>query len=149
MEDNLDELLEFGLDIARHAGEIMRKYFNENNGSSYKGDNTIVTSADLEINHYLIKRVKETYPDHSVYGEEESLSKSYKEWICDPVDGTAMYARQIPVAVFSLSYCVNGIPLVVIELKTPTLRFAFWIGSLPFLNCNKFTKLFWIKLSII
>jgi len=112
MEDNLDEFLEFGLDIAKHAGEIMKKYFNENNGSSYKSDNTIVTSADLEINHYLIKRVKETYPDHSVYGEEESLAKSYKEWICDPVDGTAMYARQIPVAVFSLSYCVNGIPLV-------------------------------------
>lgn len=31
-------------------------------------------------------------------------------WVCDPVDGTAMYARHIPIAVFSLALVIDGIP---------------------------------------
>lgn len=106
------EYLEFAKEIATKAGEIMIKYFNEDNGANYKFDQTIVTKADTEINEYLIKRVKETYPTHSVDGEEEQFGKSDYIWICDPVDGTAMYARHIPVAVFSLALVVDGKPIV-------------------------------------
>ena len=62
----MQEYLEFAKDIACQAGKIMLKYFNQNNGASYKGDKTIVTLADTEINSYLIKKVKETYPAHAV-----------------------------------------------------------------------------------
>lgn len=103
-----EEYLEFAKDIAKKAGNIMLKYFNMDNGASYKGDKTIVTLADTEINSYLIKRVKEKYPNHSVDGEEEQFGKSDYVWVCDPVDGTAMYARHIPVAVFSLALVVKG-----------------------------------------
>ena len=108
----MEEYLEFAKDIAYQAGKIMIKYFNQNNGASYKGDKTIVTIADTEINSYLIKRVKEKYPEHSVDGEEEQFGKSNFVWVCDPVDGTAMYARHIPVAVFSLALVIDGIPNV-------------------------------------
>ncbi len=108
----MEEYLEFAIEIAKYAGGIMRKYFQEDNGSSYKGDNTIVTKADTEINHYLIERVKERYPEHSVDGEEEKFGTSNYVWICDPVDGTAMYARHIPVAVFSLALVVDGKPVI-------------------------------------
>lgn len=106
------EYLEFARDIAYEAGKIMIKYFNQDNGSSYKSDNTIVTLADTEINSYLIKKVKEKYPTHSIDGEEEQFGKSNYIWVCDPVDGTAMYARHIPVAVFSLALVIDGIPTV-------------------------------------
>lgn len=108
----MEEYLEFAKDIAYQAGKIMLKYFNENNGASYKGDRTIVTLADTEINSYLIKRVKEKYPKHSIDGEEEQYGKSNFVWVCDPVDGTAMYARHIPVAVFSLALVIDGVPYV-------------------------------------
>lgn len=107
-----EEYLEFAKDIAKEAGNIMLKYFNMDNGASYKGDKTIVTLADTEINSYLIKRVKEKYPIHSVDGEEEQFGKSDYVWVCDPVDGTAMYARHIPVAVFSLALVIKGKPKV-------------------------------------
>lgn len=100
--------LEFAKEIAYEAGKIMLKYFNAKDISSYKGDKTIVTLADKEINTYLINRVKEKFPTHSVDGEEEQFGKSEYVWVCDPVDGTAMYARHIPVAVFSLALVVNG-----------------------------------------
>ena len=104
-----EKYLEFAKEIAYEAGKIMLKYFKGNNGASYKYDQTIVTKADTEINEYLIKRVKETFSTHSVDGEEEQFGKSDYVWVCDPVDGTAMYARHIPVAVFSLALVINGI----------------------------------------
>lgn len=107
-----EQYLEFAKDIAKEAGKIMLKYFNMDNGVSYKGDKTIVTLADKEINSYLIKQVKEKYPSHSVDGGEEQFGKSDYVWVCDPVDGTAMYARHIPVAVFSLALVIKGKPKV-------------------------------------
>ena len=107
-----ERYLEFAKDIAKKAKDIMLKYFNEDNGSNYKCDNTIVTKADTEINEYLINRVKEVFPTHSVDGEEESFGNSEYVWVCDPVDGTAMYARHIPIAVFSLALVVSGTPII-------------------------------------
>lgn len=106
------EYLKFAKEIAYKAGKIMMKYFKEDNGASYKFDQTIVTKADREINEYLIKRVKEEFPTHSVDGEEEKFGKSNHIWVCDPVDGTAMYARHIPVAVFSLALVIDGEPKI-------------------------------------
>lgn len=107
-----NEYLSFAKRIAYKAKEIMLKYFNEDNGSNYKLDSTIVTKADTEINQYLIDKVKELYPNHSVDGEEKQFGDSKYVWVCDPVDGTAMYARHIPVAVFSLALVVDGVPVV-------------------------------------
>ena len=120
------EYLEFAKDIAYEAGKIMLKYFNAKDISSYKGDKTIVTLADKEINTYLINKVKEKFPTHSVDGEEEQFGKSDYVWVCDPVDGTAMYARHIPVAVFSLALVVNGESKVgvVYDVFTDTLYSA-------------------------
>lgn len=112
----MEEYLEFAKDIAKEAEKIMLKYFDMENGTSYKGDRTIVTLADKEINSYLIKKVKEKYPTHSVDGEEEQFGKSEYVWVCDPVDGTAMYARHIPVAVFSLALVIDGKPVVGVVL---------------------------------
>ena len=108
----MKQYLDFAKDIANKAGEIMLKYFNGDNGASYKFDQTIVTKADTEINHYLISKVKEVFPDHSVDGEEEQFGQSEYVWVCDPVDGTAMYARHIPVAVFSLALVIDGVSTV-------------------------------------
>ena len=57
--------------MAYEAGKIMKKYFLEKNGASYKYDKTIVTKADTEINSLLIKKVQSKFPTHSVDGEEE------------------------------------------------------------------------------
>ncbi|MDE5888559.1 MAG: inositol monophosphatase [Bacilli bacterium] len=107
-----EQYLEFAKGIAYEAGKIMKKYFTSDNGASYKQDNTIVTKADIEINEYLINRVKEEYPTHSVDGEEEQFGKSNYVWVCDPIDGTAMFARHIPTATFSLALVVDGVSTV-------------------------------------
>ena len=104
--------LEFAKSIALEAKKIMIKYFNQDNGENYKLDKTIVTLADKEINSILIQKVKETFPTHAVDGEEEQFGESKYLWVCDPVDGTAMYARHIPTAVFSLALVIDGVSTV-------------------------------------
>lgn len=106
------EYLKFAKDFCYIAGEVMLKYFKSDNGSSYKYDQTIVTKADTEINELLIKKVKELFPEHCVDGEEATFGKSNYVWVCDPVDGTAMYARHLPVAVFSLALVIDGVSTV-------------------------------------
>lgn len=108
----MEKYLNFALDIAKVAGQIMQKYFISDNQADYKYDNTIVTKADKEINDYLIDRVKVDFPTHSVDGEEKQFGKSNYVWVCDPVDGTAMYARHIPVGVFSLALVIDGVSTI-------------------------------------
>jgi fructose-1,6-bisphosphatase/inositol monophosphatase family enzyme len=107
-----DEYLDFAKKLAKDAGQIMQEYFNVAK-NYYKADNTIVTEADEKINQLVIDRVREKYPSHGVWGEEDSFNKDVTQlWVCDPVDGTAMFARGIPTAVFSLAYVVDGESLV-------------------------------------
>ena len=136
--ENYNEYLDFAKNIAKEAGKIMLEYFNKKDISSYKSDNTIVTIADKKINSYLIDMVKRTYPQHSIDGEEEQFGKSNYVWVCDPIDGTGMYARGIPVAVFSLALVIDGIPIVgvIFDPFTNSIYTAIK-GQGAYLNNNK------------
>lgn len=109
----MEEYLEFAKKIAIYAGKIMMELYNSGIDQDFKEDRTVVTIVDKKINNYLIDKVKEKYPDHSVIGEEESYKKDSKYvWICDPLDGTGMYVNHIPVFVFSLALVYDGEPIV-------------------------------------
>ncbi len=108
----MKEYLDFALEIAEYAKKEILDHFN-NMEINYKSDNTVVTDVDKNINHFLIEKVHEKYPNHSVMGEEESDDdKSACVWVCDPVDGTGMYTDGVPVSVFSLAYVEDGEPKV-------------------------------------
>lgn len=110
----MEEYLEFAINIANYAGEIMKKYFFDNNlFIEYKSDYTPVTIADKQINDYLITEVNKKYPSHTVLGEEKSkVTDSKYAWVCDPIDGTSMFTRHIPVSVFSLALVYDGEPIL-------------------------------------
>lgn len=108
-----NEYLEFAKEIAFYAGKVMMEYYNDKIAFNYKEDKTIVILVDKKINAYLIEKVKQTYKNHSVSGEEESYNKDMEYvWVCDPLDGTSMYVNHIPVFVFSLALVHNGEPIV-------------------------------------
>lgn len=108
-----EEYLNFAKGIAKYVGKVMRDYFFDNIEIEFKEDRTPVTMADKKINNYLINRVKETYPNHSVDGEEEKyITGSKNIWVCDPIDGTSMFTHHVPVSVFSLALVYDGEPIV-------------------------------------
>ena len=109
----MEEYLEFAKSIALYAGKTMLDLYNNDIDKGYKEDRTVVTIVDKEINKYLIEKVKEKYPEHSVIGEEENYENNSKYvWVCDPLDGTGMYVNHIPVFVFSLALVYDGEPIV-------------------------------------
>jgi len=138
MSQKNNEYLEFAKDIALEAGNIMLKYFNINDISNYKEDNTIVTLADEEINEYLINEVKEKYPTHSVDGEEQSYGASNHVWVCDPIDGTSMFTMEVPTAVFSVALVIDGKPIVGV-VYDPFLKNLYYatLGSGAYKNDKK------------
>ena len=106
----MDEYLEFAISIAKYAGKEITDKFSSIENIQFKDDRTPVTEVDKKINHYLIEKVMEKYPNHSVIGYEEvSSNTSDYVWVCDPVDGTGMFTDSIPVCVFSLALVVDGI----------------------------------------
>lgn len=109
----MKEYLDFAKEIAYQAGNIMKKYFNKEKEIEFKSDRTPVTIADKKINDLVIEQVKKKYPNHSVDGEEaKNLNSSQYVWVCDPIDGTSMFTRGVPVSVFSLALVYEGDPIV-------------------------------------
>ena len=132
----MDEYLSFATSIATDAGNIMRKYFKQGLEFEVKEDQTPVTQADKEINDLVIKRISETYPTHSVMGEEASVNNdSNFIWSCDPIDGTVPFLKGIPVSVFSLALVENGVPIVGVVYDPFTNRlYSAAKGKGAFLN---------------
>ncbi|MBU6501056.1 MAG: hypothetical protein KGJ89_02930 [Patescibacteria group bacterium] len=101
-------------DIAKEAGVIMRKYFDEDQHIEIKKDNTQVTIADKLINSLVIQRLAKAFPSDGVIGEEESTAEygGGRKWFCDPIDGTAAYIWGVPTAMFSLGLVLDGRPVI-------------------------------------
>jgi histidinol-phosphatase len=91
--------LEFANELADIADEISMRYFRSDRMRvTAKSDGTPVTQADKEIERALRERIAETFPDHSVFGEEEGEDEGSSEqrWIIDPIDGTKNFSWGIP-----------------------------------------------------
>jgi fructose-1,6-bisphosphatase/inositol monophosphatase family enzyme len=112
--NNFNKELEVATAIAKEAGVIMLKYFEDDQQVELKKDKTHVTIADKLINSLAIERLSKAFPDDGIIGEEESTSDygMGRKWFCDPIDGTAAYVRSTPTAMFSLALVVDGKPVM-------------------------------------
>ena len=101
----MEKYLLFAQNLAKGAEEIALKYFGFDVENTWKQDNTPLTKADTEINDFVIKAVNETFPSHSIYGEEKSDTKENSPyvWVCDPIDGTMPFSCGLPIFTFSLA----------------------------------------------
>lgn len=98
VKTELNELLEFAVDLARGAGEITLQYFQKKPETSKKSDGSYVTIADREAESYLRQRIGEMFPDDGILGEEEGelQGTSGRRWILDPIDGTFAFVHGVP-----------------------------------------------------
>jgi histidinol-phosphatase len=97
-KDELRELLEFAVMLARAAGDITLKYFRRQPETSTKSDGSYVTIADREAEAYLRRQIAERFPDDGILGEEEGelAGQSRRRWILDPIDGTFAFVHGVP-----------------------------------------------------
>lgn len=107
----MEEELRFAAEIAREAGGSTLRYFGtESLGLETKSDGTPVTRADREAEAILRRRIRETFPEDGILGEEEGESPgtSGRTWILDPIDGTKSFARGIPLYTTLVGLEVDG-----------------------------------------
>ena len=140
--NKIEEYLEFAKKLAKEAEEIALKYFSFETETTWKEDNTPLTKADTEINDLVIKRINETYPEHSIYGEEKSDNKEGSKyiWVCDPIDGTMSFSVGLPMFVFSIALVdqSNGQPILGL-INDPVMRNMYFAykGSGAYRNGKK------------
>jgi myo-inositol-1(or 4)-monophosphatase len=92
-------MLNFAIQTARDAGQILLEKFGRKITITKKGDINLVTEADLASEALIVERIKSYYPKHAILAEESGVTEvvgaEYK-WIIDPLDGTTNYAHGYP-----------------------------------------------------
>src|ERR1051326_8458753 len=113
-ENELNELLEFSVALARGAGDITLKYFRKQPETSRKADGSYVTIADREAETYLRRKIAERFPDDGVLGEEEGelAGRSGRRWIVDPIDGTFSFVHGVPLYGVLIACEIGGEPTI-------------------------------------
>jgi myo-inositol-1(or 4)-monophosphatase len=105
-------MLNFAIETAREAGQILLERFGRKINISLKGDINLVTEADLASEKYIIEKIRSHYPKHSVLAEESgeaiAAGESEWKWVIDPLDGTTNYAHGYPCFCVTLALEYRG-----------------------------------------
>lgn len=94
-------MLNFAIETAREAGQILMEKFGRNINVYKKGDINLVTEADLASEKHIIEKIKSYYPKHAILAEESGDAvllegENNFKWIIDPLDGTTNFAHGYP-----------------------------------------------------
>jgi histidinol phosphatase-like enzyme (inositol monophosphatase family) len=112
--EELRELLDFTVRLAREAGEITRGYYQRACAAERKRDGSFVTAADREAESHVRRLIEEMFPADSILGEEEGAREgtSNRRWIIDPLDGTYSFVHGVPLFGTLIGLEVEGEMLV-------------------------------------
>lgn len=132
------EPYDFIVTQVRAAGDILIQLREEKFETLEKGGDPrdVVTSVDLAINDFLIGKIKEAFPEDSIYSEEGGgIEGEERLWTIDPIDGSSNFSRGIPHFAICVALLQNGVPEAGAVFNPITNElFSFKKGSGAFLN---------------
>ncbi len=130
---------DFAVELVRAAGARLKSVAKDV-VVSHKGEDErdVLTTTDLEINTFLLERIKAAYPDHEVFSEEGSGTTKEGvayEWFLDPIDGSANFSRGIPHFSVCVGLLHSGVPVAAAVYNPITDElFSFDEGKGAYLN---------------
>ncbi len=110
----MQPMASIALRAAREAALLITRAFDRPDlvRIEEKGHNDYVTNIDRDVERLIVDMLHETYPDHSISGEEQInnivVEDAEYEWIIDPIDGTTNFLRQIPHFCISIACLHKG-----------------------------------------
>uniref|UniRef100_A0A1I8HPM6 Inositol-1-monophosphatase n=2 Tax=Macrostomum lignano TaxID=282301 RepID=A0A1I8HPM6_9PLAT len=137
--------LQFALELARSAGEIIKEgYFKQKVISQKCSIADLVTETDTKVENFVQKKISEQFPTHEFIGEE-SVSSGAKisftdspTWIIDPVDGTSNFVHRFPFCCISIAYAEKKkVALAVVYNPILDEMYHAELGKGAFLNGAK------------
>ena len=94
-----------------------------------KPDRTPVTDADQAVERILRERIEAARPTDSILGEEYGgTRKRGRQWILDPIDGTANFLRGVPIWGTLIALAIDGVPQVGV-VSSPALGHRWWAAK--------------------
>jgi myo-inositol-1(or 4)-monophosphatase len=123
-------LLRFAHVLADTAGPVVLQHFRrpidvENKAAAGYFDP--VTKADRGAEKAIAKVLRQSYPDHTLIGEEfgTTAGKSPYQWVVDPIDGTRAYIMGSPLWGTLIGLLKDGKPVLGI-MDQPFTGERFW-----------------------
>lgn len=93
---------------------------------STKPDRSHVTDADLATERAVRSIIESERPEDGIFGEEFGAQGSTdRQWIVDPIDGTANFLRGVPLWGTMIALAVAGVPQVGV-VSMPALGRRWW-----------------------
>jgi histidinol-phosphatase len=91
-----------------------------------KPDRTPVTDADQAVERIIREGIAASRPGDAIYGEEFGVEgDSVRQWIIDPIDGTANFLRGVPIWGTLIALAIDGVPVVGV-VSSPALGRRWW-----------------------
>lgn len=91
-----------------------------------KPDRSPVTEADLAVERAIRERISAARPGDGILGEEFGTEgDGARQWIIDPIDGTANFLRGLPVWGTLISLAIDGVPVVGVA-SAPAMGRRWW-----------------------
>ncbi|KAF8589150.1 hypothetical protein K439DRAFT_1613038 [Ramaria rubella] len=119
---DFSKLLEFTKDLARSAGELIRRgstaILQEGNVDEKKNSVDLVTEWDVKVEELVRSEIAKSWPDFSFIGEEsysagERPPLTEKPTFCvDPIDGTTNFVHGFPFVCISLGLIYKKQPVM-------------------------------------
>lgn len=123
--------LALALDLAERADAVSISRFRAMDlAVTTKPDRTPVTDADREVERVIREGLTAARPDDGVLGEEMGTSDGtgagiHRQWIIDPIDGTANFLRGNPIWGTLIALAIDGVPVVGV-VSSPALEQRWW-----------------------
>lgn len=96
---------------------------------STKADNSHVTDADLATERAIREILAVERPEDGIFGEEYGAEgDAHRQWIIDPIDGTANFLRGVPLWGTMISLAIDGVPQVGV-VSMPALGRRWWAAA--------------------
>lgn len=128
--DDLSRDLDLALRLADAADAAsLPRFRSEKLKISTKADNSHVTDADLATERAIRDMLAAERPDDGILGEEFGTQGDiHRQWIIDPIDGTASFLRGVPLWGTMIALAIDGVPQVGV-VTMPAIARRWWAAT--------------------
>ncbi|MEV4735384.1 MULTISPECIES: histidinol-phosphatase [unclassified Microbacterium] len=127
---DLSRDLELALRLADAAdAQSLPRFDSADLEISTKADSSHVTDADLATERAIREIISAERPDDGIFGEEfGAQGDTHRQWIVDPIDGTANFLRGVPLWGTMIALAIDGVPQVGV-VSMPALGRRWWASA--------------------